>query len=154
MYRYLLFSLLLIVSFFFIGCESNLTTTTAIINNLSSRTPAPVIYFPNDPGDYNASIASATSLTLSGTLPSRISEHYKLAWASYALLVDGGDLYLYYDFPANPAISQGNTRSLPMKNITTFKFKGAGRTLRFKICREENIGEDFNVTSCKEKAVF
>ncbi len=132
---------------------SALGSTSAIINKLSATGLNPKIYFPYDPIDYNASIAG-TTITLSGTGASHIVEHYKLAWSSYALVVESGDLYLYYDFPASPEEPLGTTKSLLMKNISTFKFKGAGRTIRFKICKEEEIGEDYNITACKEKAVF
>jgi len=133
---------------------SALGTTTTIINNLSASAPAPKIYFPYDPTEYNATIAG-TTISLTGAGASHIVEHYKLAWSSYALIVEGGDLYLYYDFAATPtATFTGETKSLLMKNVSTFKFQGAGRTIRFKICKQENIGEDFNITACKEKAVF
>ena len=132
---------------------SALGTTTTIITNLSAFAPAPKIYFPYDPTEYNATIAG-TTISLTGAGASHIVEHYKLAWSSYALIVEGGDLYLYYDFAATPTAAVGTTRSLLMKNVSTFKFQGAGRTIRFKICKHENIGEDFNITACKEKAVF
>ncbi len=133
---------------------SALDTTTAIINNLSASAPAPMIYFPYDPAPYPATIAG-TTISLTGTGADHIVEHYKLAWSSYALVVEGGDLYLYYDFAATPTVGfTGKTKSLLMKNISTFKFKAAGRTVRFKICKEERISEDVNITACKEKAVF
>ncbi len=132
---------------------SALGTTTTIINNLSAAAPAPIIYFPYDLTPYPATIAG-TTISLTGTGAAHIVEHYKLAWSSYALIVEGGDLYLYYDFAATPKTAVGTTRSLLMKNVSTFKFQGAGRTIRFKICKQENIGEDFNITACKEKAVF
>ena len=80
-------------------------------------------------------------------------------WVKVPSVASGAetDLYLYYDFDPTPKVrisASSPQRSLLMKNISTFKFKGAGRTIRFKICKEENIGEDFNITACKEKAVF
>lgn len=132
---------------------SALGTTTAVINNLSSSAPAPKIYFPYDSNEYNASIAG-TTITLSGAGAPHIVEHYKLAWTSYALVVTDGDLYLHYDFPAIPAVGVGAKRSLLLRNVSTFKFKGDGQTIRFKICKEERISEDINITACKEKAVF
>ena len=66
----------------------------------------------------------------------------------------GGDLYLHYNFTPIRGVNVGNTRSLLMENISTFKFKGAGRTIRFKVCKQEPISEDINITACKEKAVF
>jgi prepilin-type N-terminal cleavage/methylation domain-containing protein len=128
-------------------------TTTAIINYLSSNAPAPKIYFPYDSNEYDATIAG-TTITLSGAGAPHIVEHYKLAWSSYALAVENGDLYLYYDFPAIPAVGVGTKKSLLLTNVSTFKFKGDGQTIRFKICKEERISEDINITACKEKAVF
>jgi len=135
---------------------SALGTTTAIITNLSGSVPTTgslSLYFPYDPTAYNATIADADTITLTGGA-SHIVEHYKLAWTSYALRVDGEDLYLYYNFSPTPATPIGNTRSLLMKDISTFKFQGSGRTIRFKICKQEPISEDLNITACKEKAVF
>ncbi|HQR73489.1 MAG TPA: type II secretion system protein [Sulfurovum sp.] len=132
---------------------SALGLTTTIKNNLSSSTNL-AVYFPDDLTDYNASISDADTLTLSGTGATRIVEHYKLAWSSYALVVEGGDLYLYYNFNPTPATALGTTKSLLMKNVATFKFQGGGRTIRFKICKHERISDDVNITACKEKAVF
>jgi len=133
---------------------SSLGTTVAIINNLSGSGQTPKIYFPYDSNEYNASIAG-TTITLSGAGAPHIVEHYKLAWTSYALVVENGDLYLYYDFPAIPAVGFANApKSLLLSNVSAFKFKGDGRAIRFKICKEERIGDDLNVSACKEKAVF
>ncbi|MBT8349162.1 MAG: type II secretion system protein [Sulfurovum sp.] len=139
---------------------SALNTTTTIITNLSGTAPAAgslSLYFPYDLTEYNATIADADTITLTGAGASHIVEQYKLAWTSYALVVDETDnnLYLYYNFAPTPQLLYTNgTRSLLMKNISTFKFKGAGHTIRFKVCKEERISEDVNITACKEKAVF
>jgi len=147
---------------------SNLGLANTIIENLSKNTSGTitkhlsdaVLYFPHDLTAHT--IASGTStasyennITLDDANRT-IVEHYKLAWTSYALVVDEeGDLYLYYNFSPIPQTHYGNgSKSLLLKNISTFKFKGAGRSIRFKICKQENIGEDFNITSCKEKVVF
>jgi len=119
-------------------------------------TNAFAIYFPYDNTPYYTSGTSGDIITLDNNA-SHIVEHYKLARTSYAVVVENNDLYLYYNFIPTPAIDINTTtasKSLLMKNISTFKFKGAGRTIRFKICKEEEIGEDFNITACKEKAVF
>ncbi len=140
---------------------SNLSLTNTIIQKLSSGTgskslTAAAIYFPYFTTENNISAFTNTTITFASNNDSRIVEHYKLAWSSYALMVDqtDGHLYLYYNFSPSPLAAVGTTRSLIMKNISTFKFKGAGRTIRFKICKEEEIGEDYNITACKEKAVF
>ena len=137
---------------------SNLALAGTIIAKLSGSTKTiadAALYFPQDPPvayGISGAIGSET-LTLDGNA-SKIAEHYKLAWSSYALVVENGDLYLYYNFAPLPNAAIGTIRSLLLKNVSTFKFQGAGRTVRFKICRDENIGDEFNVTSCKEKAVF
>ncbi len=139
---------------------SDLTATTSVVTNLSGAAPANdalSLYFPYDPTPYAATIADGDTITLGGAGASHIIEHYKLAWSSYALVVTNGDLFLHYNFTPNPAAvipTVATKISLLMKNISTFKFKGAGRTIRFKICKEEAINEDVNITSCKEKAVF
>lgn len=132
---------------------SALTLTTTIKNNLSSTTPL-AVYFPDDARDYNASFNDVDTLTLNAPLPTTIREHYKLAWSSYAVVVENGDLYLYYNFPPTPRAARGATRSLLMRNVVTFKFQGSGNTIRFKICKNEAISADVNITACKEKAVF
>jgi hypothetical protein len=73
------------------------------------------------------------------------------------LVVESGDLNLYYNFAPSIGSAIGANKSLLLKNVTNFKFEGRGQTTRIKICVEEFI--DGNVTgtgipSCKEKAVF
>ena len=146
---------------------SNLGLTNTIITNLNGGSLpvawSPVVYFPRDPAHHDVDTPlSGTSIGLSNDV-FHILEHYKFAWTSYALVVedregDGDeDLYLYYAFDpiVSFAIPDGTKSSLILKNISTFKFMGIGSTIRFKVCSEENIGEkDFNITACKEKAVF
>ena len=144
---------------------SNLGLANTIIGNLSKDTSGTAtaditnaaIYFPNYTTESNISSGAGTTITLSAAPTTKV-EHYKLAWTSYALVIEGGDLYLYHNFTPSPyatiPTATASNRALLLKNISTFKFRGDGRTIRFKICRSENIGEDFNVTSCKEKAVF
>jgi len=137
---------------------SNLSLMNTIRNNLGKPTNF-ALYFPYDPTPYFGSGTSDT-ITLDNNA-SHIVEHYKIARTSYALVAeDNGagskDLYLYYNFSPSPIATIGTTKSLIMKNISTFKFKGAGRTIRFKICKQEQISENLNenITACKEKAVF
>ena len=141
---------------------SNLTLANTIIGNLSPSGKAitdAYIYFPyeNAPSKVNG-YTGATNDVITLAAPAAgtrtIHEHYKLAWSSYALYINNGDLFLYYDFPATLAANKGNTKQLLLKNVTTFKFKVTGRTIRFKLCVQEEIGKDYNITACKEKAVF
>lgn len=101
-----------------------------------------------------------------------ITERYKLAWSAYAIapedrdgdangdgIDDDGlyDLVLYYNYqPWNGESYMDSTtqRSTLMHNVTVFKFSETGGVIRFKLCASENIGQDFNVTTCKEKVVI
>lgn len=142
---------------------SNLALADTIIENLSggdkSITDA-TIFFPNDSTAHPISVAAGESITLGSNTSGRIVERYKLAWTSYALVVENGDLHLYYNFPPTSGAiieTAGFKRSLLLKNVVNFKFEGRGQTTRIKICVEEFT--DLNVTgtgiqSCKEKAVF
>jgi hypothetical protein len=138
---------------------SNLGLADTVIGNLGGDINNAAIYFPDYDNESNVSSVSGNTITLTAT-PAKKVEHYKLAWTSYALVVedDDGDgrkdLNLYYNFTPSPNAAIGTTKSLLLKNIGTFKFRGDGRTIRFKICRSENIGGDFNISACKEKAVF
>lgn len=136
---------------------SNLADAQTITTNLSStsgRAYAPVLYFAYDENETAVTFDDNDTIRLS-VAESTIIEQYKLASSSYAIRVVNGDLRLYYDFDATRQASFANApSSVLMNNISTFKFQAAGRTIRFKICRQENIGEDLNITVCKEKAVF
>ena len=144
---------------------SKLSLTKRIITKLSGTTKTiadAVLYFPTDSAPIAAPIASSTntnSITLDAT-PPRITEHYKLAWTSYALVADG-DLTLKYNFsPAIGADSTNASSQILLRNVSTFEFRGDGRTIRFKICVDEDIGatkadgSPDPITICKEKAVF
>lgn len=139
---------------------SKLSLTNDIITNLSSNTKSlsdAAIYFPYQDSEHNVSGRTGEDVIDLDNNASRIAEQYKLAWTSYALVVDSsGDLNLYYNFAPSPKASYSNTpKSLLLKNVTTFKFKGTVTGIRFKICKEEQIGDaDFNITSCKEKVAF
>ncbi len=140
---------------------SNLSLINTIQTNFG-YTNKFAIYFPYDNKPYYGDVSTNTRITLDNNA-SHIVEHYKLARTSYTLVVETNaagskDLYLYYHFIPTPAILIPNTasKSLLLANISTFKFKGAGRTIRFKICKEEQISENVNenIVACKEKAVF
>jgi len=130
---------------------SDLSMTNTIKGNLGSTNNF-AVYFPYDTNAYFGS-GTVSTITLDNNA-SHIVEHYKLAWTSYALVVTDGDLYLHYNFSPTRGVAVTGSSSLLMKNISTFKFKGDGRTIRFKICKEERISEDVNISACKEKAVF
>ncbi len=144
---------------------SNLGLASTIISNLGGNLAGARIYFP-DGSDYNISSAIGETITLSNSIPtgSDIYERYKLAWSSYALVCENptnryrcGDLYLYYNFTPTVGVALGNNKSLLLKGVDNFRFKGSEGSIRIKICKSENI--DSNATndsasSCKEKVVF
>ncbi len=138
---------------------SNLGLVNIIRTNLGLTAVSPQIYFPAETGLVSAPVTTplaGTNITLNPAT-AKIVEHYKLATSSYALEAKANnELWLYYNF--SPIKSTGiggagshNVRLL--RNVTTFRFRGDGRTIRFKICVRESIG-DGNITVCKEKAVF
>ena len=137
---------------------SNLSLVNTIKGNLGLAF-APYIYFPAESGlmSYQATITDNTHITLTSPFAgaNKIVEHYKLATSSYALEAQAnGDLVLHYNFAPQRDIAIGGSSQILLRNVSTFEFRGDGRTIRFKICAKEDIGEDFNVTICKEKAVF
>jgi len=138
---------------------SKLSLTDDIIKNLSNNTKSlsdAALYFPYQNTEHNISGRTGEDVIDLDNNASKIAEQYKLAWTSYALVVESGDLNLYYNFTPSPKAPYTTTpKSLLLKNVTTFKFKGTTTGIRFKICKEEQIGDaDFNITSCKEKVAF
>lgn len=136
---------------------SNLGLADTIIKNLSHNTrdiTTARLFFPNDPNAFAIQAAAGSSITLAANPSNRIVERYKLAWTSYALSVEGGDLFLYYNFAPTIGAAIAGSRSLLLKNVTNFKFERRGATTRVKICVNENIGDGFSIPSCKEKAIF
>ncbi len=132
---------------------SNLGLASTIIGNLGGSLAGSRVYFSGYPDTPHAIASGAgEDITLSAT-PTRIVEHYKLAWTSYALSVEDGDLFLYYNFTPTPAVAIGGSKSLLLKNVTNFKFIGDGRTIRIKFCVREQIGDGF-IPSCSERAIF
>jgi len=145
-------------------CDLDASTYTSIVSRASNFTLTNsiqaslggdgnfAIFFPGELTSHAATGAGDT-ITL-GTAAGRIVERYKLAWTSYALSIEGGDLFLYYDFAPIIGTPINGTKTLLLKNVTNFKFTGKGQSVRLKICVEENIGETFTIHSCKEKVVF
>ena len=143
---------------------STFSTTNTIIDNLSDKTlNDAVVYFPDNYDingillPYGVNQNDDTTLDFDDTNDKNLTERYHLSWTSYALVVESGNLYLYYDFSPLPGsdYSQGK-RKLLLANVSKFKFPArAQHSIRFKICVKENIGDtDFNVTACKEKVGF
>ena len=136
---------------------SNLNLASTIISNLGGNIANAVIYFP-DTSFHGISGGSGENITLDSALASgdRIFERYKLAWSSYALSVENGDLYLYNNFTPTVGAALGNNKNLLLKDVTNFRFKGSEGSLRVKICKKERIGISSTeiVRTCKEKVIF
>lgn len=144
---------------------SKFSLADTIIKNLSDNTKdlnSTVVYFMDVydgatglPRYYDVKWSDDTHLAFDNSNDKNASERYKLAWTSYALSVENGDLYLYYNFPPYPGASLGNaSKSLLLKHVSNFRFKGGEGSIRIKICLEEPMAADANVTACKEKVIF
>ena len=133
---------------------SNFTLTASIQNNLGGDGNF-AVFFPGDLTSY-AGTGAGETITL-GAAAGRIVERYKLAWSSYALSIENGDLFLYYNFSPIIGTAINGTRNLLLKNVSNFKFTGKGQSTRLKICVEEYIENNTTgsgIPSCKEKVVF
>jgi len=96
--------------------------------------------------------------------PKIITERYQLAWSAYALVPvkqPNGlyDLNLHYNY--QPWLGAGERYNSPntsvstlITNISVFKFTQSGGIIQLKLCATENIGQDFNISTCKEKAII
>jgi len=106
-----------------------------------------------------------TSFTLiSAQQPSTITERYQLAWSAYALVPvkQPNGLYnldLHYNY--QPWLGAGEKYNSPntsvstlISNISVFKFTQSGGIIQLKLCATENIGQDYNISTCKEKAII
>jgi Tfp pilus assembly protein PilE len=163
---------------------SQLELSETIINNLSNDTrgladaallfastynPTNISYGADSSGLSSVASGAGETITLDAAATTRnISELYKLSWSSYAVVPvqrDGTvctdpatqvcDLHLRYNFQPWNGGSYTNASSIVLlRNVTVFRFTGSGNTIRFKICQRENIGDGFNINTCKEKAVI
>ena len=105
-----------------------------------------------------------TSITLSnpGTAGEMVySEFYQIVNSAYTVVpeqnADGSwDLNMYSNYqPWNGEKYQiHGTRSTLIENVTVFRFYQRGSSIRLKICAKENVGGDYDVSICKEKAVI
>jgi prepilin-type N-terminal cleavage/methylation domain-containing protein len=135
---------------------SDLGKTDSIIKHLGgSGITGAEIYFP-DGSHYAVSGGGGTTLNLSMNSGDRVFERYKLAWSSYAVVYENGDLYLYYNFSPRPGatVNADTNKSLLLKNVTVFRFRGSEGSLRIKLCKNEPLTAESNITACKEKVIF
>ena len=142
---------------------SNLGLASEIITNLGGSLSNARIYFADALGSVPVSAGSSgeninvTGLASGNTIP----ERYKLAWSSYAIVFDGSDLWLYYNFTPTVGATLGANKSLLLSNVTTFSFKGSEGSIRIKVCQyiyfDSNDYTDADADaahSCKEKIIL
>ena len=114
---------------------------------------------------FPVAINSDNNLSFTPALPTGtiITERYKLAWSAYALVpedLDGDglfNLFLYYNYQpwaGEHYTDVANNRKLLLSNVSVFKFTENGGVIQLKLCASENIGQNFNISSCKEKAII
>lgn len=138
------------------GSDLNLTNT--IIGKLGGNPSNVRLYFPPGFGSYTVTVGTGENIAVSGlSSGDTIIERYKLAWSSYAVVFDAGNLWLYYNFSPTVGTSLGSNRSLLLANVATFSFKGSEGSLWIKVCQYEYMDTN-NITdaarSCKEKIIL
>ena len=152
------------------------TDTAVVFNGLTYFTGIPyeVSRMGYTPGLAPLSIspvtfASNTNMNFTNNDSKTVYDQYKLAWSAYAIVptvqiddpntdIDESklfDLNLHYDYQPWNGIqyTNGKIKTL-VENVTVFKFKGVGNTIRFKICVQEKISATETVNICKEKVVI
>ena len=88
---------------------------------------------------------------------SKISEQYVLSHSAYAIERNASDntLWLRSFRPWNAERpSSDTTPALLGKDITGFGFKYDGGLFRINVCASKKLSNDYNITVCKEKAIF
>ena len=107
------------------------------------------------------SMTSNTRLSFPNGRAKKIYERYKLAWSAYAFVPEASsrtglfDLFLYSNYqPWNKENYKDGDKSLLIKNVSVFKFTENGGIIQLKLCATEHIGNDQNISSCKEKAII
>jgi len=112
---------------------------------------------------YAVSENNATGFSFKNVAKSKIiTERYQLAWSAYALvprLKSNGlyDLNLHYNYQPwenNETYDNNATIKTLITNVSVFKFTQSGDIIQLKLCATENIGQNFNISTCKEKAII
>jgi len=115
-----------------------------------------------------AAFPTTASILVNDTNPKSVYDKYRLVWSAYAIVPEVHpdndqlfDLALYYNYQPWQGAALGvegenytnGIRKLLVTDVTVFKIRAIGDTIRFKICVQEQIG-DGSVNICKEKAVI
>jgi len=106
---------------------------------------------------------NATGFDFNDTAKAKIiTERYQLAWSAYALVpvkqLNGlYNLNLHYNYQpwhGEKYDDSSTSVSTLISNISVFKFTQSGGIIQLKLCATENIGKDYNISTCKEKAII
>jgi len=106
---------------------------------------------------------NATGFDFNDTAKAKIiTERYQLAWSAYALVpvkqLNGlYNLDLHYNYQpwhGEKYDDSATSVSTLITNISVFKFTQSGGIIQLKLCATENIGKDYNTSTCKEKAII
>ena len=157
----------------------NLSKSISLDSNTSSQRPAVIFQPRTGAGDaingecmglvnndtsciYAVSEKNATGFSFEDKNKSKIiTERYQLAWSAYALVptLKSNGLYnlnLHYNYQPweGETYDKNATSSLLISNVSVFKFTQSGGIIQLKLCASENIGTDYNISTCKEKAIL
>lgn len=92
--------------------------------------------------------------------PDTIVERFYLTYGAYALELDSGQLWLYYDFQPWQGETRINGRREPIiDHVTSFKFwsEGEGSVIRLQLCVTNDRymgGGDDEINFCNESAII
>lgn len=90
-----------------------------------------------------------------------VYEYYQLSWTAYAVVhSEDGDLTLHFDYqPWHGESFNSAKKALIMQNVTTFRFKAIGSTIKIQVCVKSDVvdgrkDEEGGYSLCKEKTIF
>jgi len=82
-----------------------------------------------------------------------IYEFYKFSWTANALVLEGEDLYFYYNYqPWNGDSYSDANRSLLVSGVKTFRALAIGSVIKVQLCVGTDLVEEYAL--CKEKTIF
>jgi len=109
---------------------------------------------------FRVSLNSDDNLSFEDNKSKIVTERYKLAWSAFAIVPEENgpndyNLSLYYNYqPWNHETYNDGEHRLLIPHVSVFKFTENGGVIQLKLCATENIGQDYNLSSCKEKAII
>jgi prepilin-type N-terminal cleavage/methylation domain-containing protein len=84
-----------------------------------------------------------------------IYEFYKLTWTANALILDGENLYFYYNYqPWNGDKYSDGEKALLAEHVKTFRTMAIGSVIKIQLCIGSDLIKDGEYALCKEKTIF